>query len=68
MTPGPAAPVGGLYHVCFGSEDGLQVFDVFDPQENFDAFGQTLMPILGEVGASPGQPMIEPVHNLIPGG
>jgi hypothetical protein len=41
------------------------VYDVWDSQENFDAFGQTLMPILAEVGIDPGQPDIIPVHNMI---
>lgn len=63
---GAGNPAGRLYHVCFGSGDQLQVFDVWDSQESFDRFGQTLMPILGEVGID-GQPMIEPVENIIAG-
>lgn len=64
---GVGAPQGRLYHVCFGSGDGLQVFDIWDSQENFDHFGQVLMPILGEIGLDPGQPSIEHVHNIIAG-
>jgi hypothetical protein len=40
------------------------VYDVWDSQEDFDAFGQTLMPILGEMGIDPGQPDVMPVHNI----
>jgi hypothetical protein len=39
-------------------ENGLQVFDVRDSQETFDAFGATLMPILADAGIDPGEPMV----------
>jgi hypothetical protein len=64
---GVGAPRGRMYHVCFGSGNNLQVFDVWDSQESFDAFGQVLMPILSEIGLDPGNPMIEPVQNTIQG-
>jgi hypothetical protein len=64
---GAGKPAGRLYHACFGSGDKLQVFDVWESQQAFDKFGETLMPILQQVGLDPGQPMIEQVHNLIPG-
>jgi len=64
---GAGSPPGRLYHVAFGGEGGLQVFDVWDSQESFDAFGETLMPILGEVGLDPGQPQVAEVHNIISG-
>jgi hypothetical protein len=48
--------------------DGLiQVFDVWDSQESFEAFGATLLPIMAELGSDPGQPMVAPVHNIIKG-
>ena len=48
--------------------DGLiQVFDVWESQESFEAFGATLVPIMTELGADPGTPMISPVHNIIKG-
>ena len=62
---GAGSPAGRLYHVCFGSGDQLQVFDVWESQAAFDKFGETLMPILQEVGLDPGQPMVEQVHNVI---
>jgi hypothetical protein len=61
------SPRGRQYHVCFGKDGNLQVFDIWESQETFDAFGQTLMPILNEIGLDTGQPMIEPVHNIIEG-
>jgi hypothetical protein len=64
---GAGAPAGRLYH-CAMEVDGLiQVFDVWDSQESFEAFGATLVPIMTEVGADPGKPMVSPVHNIIKG-
>jgi hypothetical protein len=64
---GAGKPPGRSYHVCFGTGDQLQVFDIWDSQEAFDRFGATLMPILQELRLDPGQPMPEPVHNVITG-
>ncbi len=64
---GAGQPAGRLYHACFGSDDKLQVFDIWESQQLFDKFGETLMPILQQVGLDPGQPTVEPVHKLIPG-
>jgi hypothetical protein len=48
--------------------DGLiQVFDVWESQEAFDAFGATLVPIMSGLGVDPGQPMVAPVRNVIKG-
>jgi len=62
---GQGTPKGRSYHSAFGPSDHLMVLDVWDSQEEVDAFGQTLMPILAEVGVDPGQPVITPVHNII---
>jgi hypothetical protein len=64
---GAGKPAGRLYHACFGSGDKLQVFDIWESQQAFDKFGETLMPILQEIGLDAGQPMVEPVHHLIQG-
>jgi hypothetical protein len=64
---GQGAPAGRTYHAAFEGENGLQVFDVWDSQEAFEAFGATLMPILGAAGIDPGEPMISPIHNIIIG-
>ena len=36
-----------------------------DSVENFEKFGATLIPILSELGVDPGQPAVQPVHNVI---
>jgi hypothetical protein len=64
---GAGSPPGRSYHVAFKMGDGLQVVDVWDSQEDFDAFGQTLMPILGKHGIDPGQPAVGEVHNIVVG-
>jgi len=35
--------------------------------EDFQAFGQTLVPIMNALGADPGQPQISEVKNIIVG-
>jgi hypothetical protein len=64
---GAAAPEGRSHHVALESEGNIQVFDVWDSQEAFEAFGATLIPILTGLGVDPGEPMVAPVHNVIKG-
>jgi hypothetical protein len=64
---GQGAPAGRLYHVAFSGGGGLHVFDVWDSQDSFDTFGQTLMPILAEAGIDAGQPQVAEVHNIVEG-
>jgi hypothetical protein len=64
---GAAAPDGRLYHCAFEAGGLIQVFDVWESQEKFEAFGQTLVPIMTELGADPGAPMVSPVRNIIKG-
>jgi len=64
---GAGTPKGRLYHICFGTGDQLQVFDVWESQKDFEAFGETLMPILQRIGLDPGEPSIEQVHRIIKG-
>ena len=59
-------PADGLdYELCFGSGDKLKVSQVWDSQEQLDAFGARLMPILEELGIDPGTPEVVEVHNII---
>jgi hypothetical protein len=53
---------GRLHHSCFGEEGSLQVFDIWETPEAFQAFGASLMPILAELGVDAGEPMIMPIH------
>lgn len=65
---GAGSPEGRLYHVAFGSRDALRVSDIWDTRENFDRFGETLMPILQELGIDPGTPEFIDVYNSVAGG
>ena len=59
-------PDGLEYHVFFGPEDNLRVSEVWDSQEQLEAFGERMMPILTDVGIEfSGAPEIFEVHNTI---
>jgi len=45
----------------------IQVFDIWESQADFDAFGPTLMPILAELGVGLKEPMVATVHNVMTG-
>lgn len=62
---GAGHPPGRQYHACFGTAESLSVFDVWASQAAFDKFGQTLMPIVQQLGFDPGQPQVMQVHNVI---
>jgi hypothetical protein len=64
---GAGSPPGRSYHCAFSAGPNVHVFDVWDSQEAFEKFGETLMPILGELGADPGEPMVAEIHNVIIG-
>jgi hypothetical protein len=64
---GAGSPKGRSYHVCYGDPNGVQVTDVWDSMEDFQAFGQTLVPIMQALGADPGQPEIQEVNNIVVG-
>jgi len=62
---GAGNPTGRSYHAAFGPKDKLMVFDVWTTQKAFDRFGQTLMPILTQIGLDAGQPQVMDVHKVI---
>jgi hypothetical protein len=64
---GAGTPKARTYHCAFGGDDSIQVFDVWDSQEDFDAFGETLMPLIEKAGVTMPQPVIAEVHNVITG-
>ena len=64
---GAGAPKGRTFHVALESNGAIQVFDIWESQEEFEAFGTTLMPILAELGVTLKEPMAANVHNVIRG-
>ena len=43
-------PDGLQLHVLFGSEGDLKVSEIWDSQEQLQAFGERMMPILDDIG------------------
>jgi hypothetical protein len=66
-TAGAGKPKGRTFHVALESDGAIQVFDIWESQEEFDAFGATLVPILTEAGVTLSEPMVATVHNVIKG-
>ena len=65
---GASAPAGRSYHVAFAvGGEGLHVFDVWDSEESFAAFGETMLPIAAEHGIELPEPSVSPVHNIVIG-
>ncbi len=64
---GACTPAGRLYHACFGSGDKLQLFEIWESQQDFGKSIETTMPILQQIGLDLGRPMVGPVHKIIPG-
>jgi len=62
---GAGAPEGRISHVALESDGEIQVFDIWESQAAFDAFGQTLIPILTAAGIEINEPMVARVHNTI---
>src|SRR4029079_15475314 len=58
-------PEGLDYHVLFGSEGNLRVSEIWDSREQFEAFGERLMPILAASGIElAGPPEVIEIPNI----
>ena len=64
---GVGAPKGRTLRVALEANGEIQVFDIWESQEDFDAFGLNLMPILESLGVNLGAPAVATVHNVIKG-
>ena len=58
-------PEGLEFHVAFKSDGKFVVSEIWDSREQFDAFGERLMPVLKDAGIEPGQPEILEIHNIV---
>src|SRR5579863_1400731 len=64
-TDGAWPPQGLDYHVCFGADGNLRVSEIWDSQEQLQAFGELLMPLLADVGIEQSdEPEIFEIHNI----
>jgi hypothetical protein len=58
-------PVEGLLaHIAGQGPNGFRVVDVWESEEAFGRFGETLLPILQEMGVQ-GQPEVYPAHTFV---
>ena len=64
---GAGSPKGRTYHVALETDGQIQVFDIWESQEAFEAFGTTLLPILAALDVKLNEPMVAPVYNVIQG-
>ena len=64
---GAGTPKGRTQHVALESDGAIQVFDIWESQQDFEAFGGTLKPVLAELGVALNDPMVATVHNVIKG-
>ena len=62
---GDFPPDGMEYHVCFLVDGDVRVSEIWDSLEQFQAFGERLMPVLAEAGIDPRQPEMFEIHNII---
>ena len=62
---GDFPPEGMEYHVCFLADGDVRVSEIWESLEQFQAFGERLMPVLAEAGIDPGQPEMFEIHNII---
>ena len=64
---GAGSPAGRLYHVCFGDPENLRVSDIWESPEAFEKFGETLRPLMQELGIAPPEIEFFEVYNIIEG-
>ena len=56
-------PDGAELHVAFLDSDGnVRVSEIWDSREQWQAFGEKLMPILSQIGVNPGEPEVFEVY------
>jgi hypothetical protein len=55
---------GRIFHCAMEAGGNIQAFDVWESMEQFQKFGETLLPIMSKLGADPGEPQIATVHNM----
>jgi hypothetical protein len=53
-----------LYHVCYRTDTGFTVIDVWADEQSFAAFGETLGPALHHAGLDP-KPAVYPVEQVM---
>jgi len=55
---------GRTFHCALELDGMISVFDIWESKEQFEKFGETLVPIMNRLGVDPGQPQIMTVHKV----
>jgi hypothetical protein len=55
---------GRTFHCAMEAGGTIQVFDVWESMEQFQKFGETLLPIMSKLGVDPGEPQVATIHNV----
>ncbi|MGW4650372.1 hypothetical protein [Kitasatospora sp. NPDC004289] len=66
----PEIFAGCLSHVCVATDQGLEIFDLWESEAQMDAFADRMMPVAQELGwpSGSGRPPVHQVHNYwVPG-
>jgi hypothetical protein len=50
---------------AFKLDGKFRVSEIWDSPEQFDAFGERLIPVLKDLGIKPGKPEILEIHNIV---
>ena len=64
---GEGNPKGRSYHVCYGDPNEVDILDVWDSMEDFEAFGKILVPILESLGVKLLPPDTQKVFGIVKG-
>ena len=64
-SAGLGSPDGRVSHVCGINDGKCFVADVWESEEKFGKFGETLIPILQSLGVPASEPEIIPFHHSI---
>ncbi len=54
---------GRTFHCAMEVNGAIHVFDVWESMEQFEKFGETLLPVMNKLGVDPGEPQITKIHN-----
>jgi hypothetical protein len=64
---GQGNPKGRSFHVSYGDSNGVDILDVWESMEDFEAFGKILIPILTSLNIDLGQPDIQEIFGVVKG-
>jgi len=54
---------GRIFHCAMEAGGVIQIFDVWVSMEDFQKFGETLLPILNKLGVT-AEPQVATIHNM----